>query len=171
MQHKIVVGAIELIHREGIDKFSMRRLAAHLGMSTRPIYYYFKNSADLYAAIATEVLAELQKFTSASYTADSFLNSGVGYVLFARELPHYYHTLSLQVIWPQQSFTSNDVDDHMRSHASAELIKIYDIMKTYTIGMALLASSLPHIYTKERIIQDQTNLFHKLTAHDREIAG
>lgn len=162
MKDLIIKKSIELIYRSGLSNFTVRKLAKYSGISTRPIYYYFKNTQDLYTSISTEVLKKLKQYTSKKYTNDKFLNSGVGFVLFAKELPHYYSTLSIKEFWPNQSFENNKADELMRSKASKKDLKIYEIMKMYSFGMALVASSLPEKFDVQTIIKMQRELYNKI---------
>lgn len=162
MKDLIIKKSIELIYRSGLSNFTVRKLAKYSGISTRPLYYYFKNTQDLYTSISTEVLKKLKQYTSKKYTNDKFLNSGVGFVLFAKELPHYYSTLSIKEFWPNQSFENNKADELMRSKASKKDLKIYEIMKMYSLGMALVASSLPEKFDVQTIIKMQRELYNKI---------
>lgn len=162
MKEIIVEKSIELIYKSGVSNFTVRKLAAYAEISTRPIYYYFKDLAELFLEISNEVLRKLDSYASRDYTENKFLNSGIGYVLFAKELPHYYAILSLKEFWLNQTPEDNKADDLMKSKASARDLEVYDIMKTYSIGMALIASSIPDQYPFEKIVQMQQTLYEKL---------
>jgi AcrR family transcriptional regulator len=169
MQEKIVTSAIELIYKKGFAQFSVRNLAKYMGVSTRPLYYYYVNLEKLYESIAHHVLGVLQTYVEKSYTEQTFLNAGIGYVLFAKELPDHYAILMIREFWRGQSFESNDVDNFMKSKASEKEKEMYGIMKTYTLGMALIASAQPELYPLERIISEQTNLMIALaTSYDKK---
>jgi AcrR family transcriptional regulator len=48
---RILAGALNLLDREGLDAFSMRRLAEELGVGTMTIYGYFRNKDELLDAV------------------------------------------------------------------------------------------------------------------------
>ena len=55
----VVRAAIELLHEEGFDAVSMRRVAARLGVSPVPLYSRVGNKDDLLDAVADRLLADL----------------------------------------------------------------------------------------------------------------
>lgn len=162
MKENLIEKSIQLIYQSGVSNFTVRKLAEFAGVSTRPIYYYFKDIDALFEEISFEVLKKLDEYTSKNYTENKFLNSGVGFVLFAKELPHYYSILSIKEFWPNQTFEDNKADDLMKSKANKNEIRIYNIMKTYSLGMALIASAMPEVYDLNRIIKEQEDLYQKL---------
>jgi AcrR family transcriptional regulator len=56
----IAAAAVELIDAEGLEKASMRRLAAKLGVTTGSIYWHFADRTAVLAAAAAQVLRGLQ---------------------------------------------------------------------------------------------------------------
>ena len=53
-QTQIKQAAIRQIEKFGIDKTSMRSIAAEANMTTGAIYYYYKNKQDLFDEIVTD---------------------------------------------------------------------------------------------------------------------
>ena len=51
---QIKQAAIRQIEKFGIDKTSMRSIAAEANMTTGAIYYYYKNKQDLFDEIVTD---------------------------------------------------------------------------------------------------------------------
>ncbi|MFF2889275.1 TetR/AcrR family transcriptional regulator [Paenibacillus sp. NPDC057967] len=51
----ILEASWELLGEEGIEKFSMRRLADRLGIQAPSLYWYFKSKQDLYQRLANQV--------------------------------------------------------------------------------------------------------------------
>jgi len=160
----IISKSIELINHIGVSNLTVRKLAKYSQISTRPIYYYFKNLDSLFAEISAEVLRKLGEYASKDYTAHEFLNSGVGFVLFAKKLPHYYAILSIREFWPKQTFEESKADTLMRSKAAKADLKIYETMKTFSLGMALVASNYPKKYSLKKIVNLQLELYNKLIA-------
>ncbi|WIV19192.1 TetR/AcrR family transcriptional regulator C-terminal domain-containing protein [Paenibacillus polygoni] len=54
-EDKILEASWELLGEEGIEKFSMRRLADRLGIQAPSLYWYFKGKQDLYQRLANQV--------------------------------------------------------------------------------------------------------------------
>lgn len=54
-EDKILKTSWELLGEEGIEKFSMRRLADRLGIQAPSLYWYFKSKQNLYQRLANQV--------------------------------------------------------------------------------------------------------------------
>jgi len=54
-EDKILEASWELLGEEGIEKFSMRRLADRLGIQAPSLYWYFKSKQNLYQRLANHV--------------------------------------------------------------------------------------------------------------------
>ncbi len=54
-EDKILEASWELLGAEGIEKFSLRRLADRLGIQAPSLYWYFKSKQDLYQRLANQV--------------------------------------------------------------------------------------------------------------------
>ncbi|MDG0810761.1 TetR/AcrR family transcriptional regulator [Cohnella rhizosphaerae] len=54
-EDKILEASWALLEEEGIEKFSMRRLADRLGIQAPSLYWYFKSKLDLYQRLASQV--------------------------------------------------------------------------------------------------------------------
>jgi TetR/AcrR family tetracycline transcriptional repressor len=54
-EDKILKSSWELLGEEGIEKFSMRRLADRLGIQAPSLYWYFKSKQNLYQRLANRV--------------------------------------------------------------------------------------------------------------------
>ncbi|AHH97799.1 TetR/AcrR family transcriptional regulator C-terminal domain-containing protein [Kutzneria viridogrisea] len=52
----IVAVAVDLLHSEGLDRVTMRRLSAELDTGPASLYVYVRNTADLHAAVLDELL-------------------------------------------------------------------------------------------------------------------
>ena len=51
--------ALEMVDRDGVDKFSMRLLAEALGVTTMAVYHHFENKAEVLQAAADQVWIEI----------------------------------------------------------------------------------------------------------------
>ncbi|NQX63543.1 TetR/AcrR family transcriptional regulator [Paenibacillus qinlingensis] len=54
-EEKILSTSWELLGTDGIEKFSMRRLADKLGIQAPSLYWYFKSKQDLYQRLANQI--------------------------------------------------------------------------------------------------------------------
>ncbi len=114
LRHKILAEAIDTIHREGIDRITMRALAQKLGYSPATIYLYFENKQALITAIALHGFGLIEERTrpaldiedpvdavreSARRYVDFGLENGALYQLMFREFePAGYEAQAVQRI-------------------------------------------------------------------------
>ncbi|MEK8131890.1 TetR/AcrR family transcriptional regulator C-terminal domain-containing protein [Paenibacillus filicis] len=54
-EEKILETSWELLREDGIEKFSMRRLADRLGIQAPSLYWYFKSKQNLYQRLANQI--------------------------------------------------------------------------------------------------------------------
>lgn len=57
---QIVAAALDLVERDGFERFSMRKLAGCLEVGTMSVYAYFVDKDDLLDAMAATVLGEIE---------------------------------------------------------------------------------------------------------------
>lgn len=95
-----ILDAAEVVAgRAGVDGLAMEEVAREARLSRALLYVYFRDKADLTAAVCERALAELhQRFVAATHTvpsgADKVLAIGRAYVAFARELPVKFEFLA-----------------------------------------------------------------------------
>jgi TetR/AcrR family tetracycline transcriptional repressor len=58
---EIVHASLDLIRRDGADRFSMRKLAKALGVTPMAVYYYVRNKDALFERVADAVLAQVPR--------------------------------------------------------------------------------------------------------------
>ncbi|MCP2329206.1 AcrR family transcriptional regulator [Hamadaea flava] len=81
----IAAAAVALVDRDGLDRFSVRRLADDLGVDPMSIYHHIKGKAALLDAVSEAVLAEA--------TADAGDPSG-NWQAVARRIAHGYRDVA-----------------------------------------------------------------------------
>ncbi|MGV9678496.1 TetR/AcrR family transcriptional regulator [Nocardia sp. NPDC003482] len=54
---RVVAAAVAVLRSEGLEKVTLRRLATELDTGPASLYVYFRNAADLHAAVLDELLA------------------------------------------------------------------------------------------------------------------
>lgn len=62
IRSEIIAEAMKLFNSEGVDKFSLRKLAERMGMAHTKVYSYYKNKDDLLEALTVEMLGVLKKY-------------------------------------------------------------------------------------------------------------
>jgi len=58
-EEEIVAAALRVVHEDGLDKLSMRRLSRELGVSAMAPYYYVSDKRELLDLVATAALADI----------------------------------------------------------------------------------------------------------------
>lgn len=103
LRNALIESGIELINREGEDKFSLRKVALLCGVSHAAPYSHFKNKEELLKAMQEYVTAQLMETFEQALQVDSnshikevLIQIGKSYVLFFLHHPQYYHFLFSQ---------------------------------------------------------------------------
>lgn len=84
-QEDIVKAAFKVVRAQGLEKCTARSIAAELGASTMPIYTALNNMKDLRAEIVIRASNLLLSYQTQKRTGITFLDMGVGYVLFSQK--------------------------------------------------------------------------------------
>ena len=71
VREKILAQAVTLMTAEGYHNFSMRKLAAPLGIAAKTIYNYYRNKDDLYLAILTKGFEDLYNCCNRAFQSHS----------------------------------------------------------------------------------------------------
>ncbi len=83
-KQQIIDAAIRVISNQGIDKTSVREIAAAAGITTGAIYYHYKNKEELFQDIVNESIhfshKISQEYTNESIQQEDLLNTIVGEV-------------------------------------------------------------------------------------------
>ena len=90
--------ALELIVQDGFQGFSMRRLAARLGIAAKTIYNYYRNQDELYLCILIKGFEQLHAAFKEAVRGDGSplgqLEAAVrAYVAFGLANPHLYNLM------------------------------------------------------------------------------
>lgn len=93
---EIVQAALDVAREKGADAMTARDIAARLGVSTQPIFTYFRSMGEVRAAVYAEAEAYYQHYTTEGLSEKiPFLGYGVQHIRFAREEPELYRLLFL----------------------------------------------------------------------------
>jgi AcrR family transcriptional regulator len=92
---RIVNAALRIVRAKGLAALTARSVAADLNCSTAPVYSQFRNMEELRFAVAHNILELMEQYDTAEYTQRTFLNMGIGTVLFARDYPHLFRAIHM----------------------------------------------------------------------------
>ena len=59
-KENILISARKVLSEQGIDKLSLRKIAAEAGCAAPSIYYYFKNKQEIVAGLWEEIVPSLE---------------------------------------------------------------------------------------------------------------
>ena len=92
----VVKAGLSVVKKDGLSGLSARRVADELGASTAPVYSNFANMDELGIAVKQAATDELLEYTTRDFTANGFLNIGIGVLEFARQNPTLYTAVFMQ---------------------------------------------------------------------------
>ncbi len=127
LRNALIETGIELINREGLEKLSLRKVAALCGVSQAAPYSHFKNKEDLLMAmqeyVTDQFMVELNN--AAASCADSsdpygLILMGKAYVAFFIDNPQYFSFLFSQ---PVVTVDLSLEDDASHNFPPYELVK------------------------------------------------
>ncbi len=99
LKEALIIKGIEMIHKEGIEKFSLRKVAAACEVSHTAPYKHFKNKEELLDAIMAYVMQDLSEeiFRVAKENPNErcLLAIGTRYVTYMMEHKDYFNLLFL----------------------------------------------------------------------------
>lgn len=93
----ILDGAFELLRAEGVEMLTARKLAAHIGCSTQPIFRVYKNMEELTAEVFDKAKLFYEDFC-VNYEREydtPFVDLGLCYISFAKEELNLFKLLFL----------------------------------------------------------------------------
>lgn len=142
----ILEAAFDLFRKEGLYALSVRKIAGRVGSSTAPVYSCFSGIDEIRESLMREAFERLIRYTEKSYTADIFLNIGVGMLEFAKDFPVVYRTIFLEDARGRDMFQrfSETNRIQMRKEKSLaifsdrEIESILDKLTVYTHGLAAM---------------------------------
>lgn len=97
LKETLIEQGIELIHEEGIEKFSLRKVAKKVGVSATACYNHFGNIDELlqemYAYVTDRFAMTLERAVEDNPCHHVTISMGVAYVEFFAKYPHYFNFL------------------------------------------------------------------------------
>ena len=97
LKETLIEQGIQLIHEEGIEKFSLRKVAKKVGVSATACYNHFGNIDELlqgmYAYVIDRFAGALKQAVEDNPCHHVTISMGVAYVEFFADYPHYFNFL------------------------------------------------------------------------------
>ena len=111
LRQSLLDNSLQLLHDEGIEGLSLRRLAELTGVSRAAPYHHFKDKQALLAAVAEQGFAALERLllqvvNDEQIALDTRLQHAVlGYLQFAQTQPALYQLMFGQTLWAPTTAT------------------------------------------------------------------
>ncbi len=142
----VLTAAIAIIREKGWKNLTARAVAERLKSSVAPVYSTFGSMETLEREVLEEARRLLHERTSAPYTDNSFLNIGVGVVVFAREEGHLFRALfhtrhnhpEIVAKVDASILERMKADPTLRLLPDPSLERLLHYLGTYTFGLAAL---------------------------------
>jgi AcrR family transcriptional regulator len=95
-KEQIIDSSLRIVKEKGLKQLSAREIARELISSTRPVYENFQSMDELKKTVLQRMVDLLYDYVTRQYTKNAFLNTGVGYVLFARDHKEFFKAIFLE---------------------------------------------------------------------------
>lgn len=92
----IADAAFSIVEKKGLPLLTARNVSDMMGISTKPIYFYFSCMADLRRETMRKAAEILLTYMSRPYTDHIFLNMGIGFTFFARDYKILYRHMFME---------------------------------------------------------------------------
>ena len=97
LKETLIEQGIDLIYKEGVEKFSLRKVAKEVGVSATACYNHFGNIDELLQAMYSYVIdrfaISLKQAVEDNPCHYATISMGVAYVEFFANYPHYFNFL------------------------------------------------------------------------------
>ena len=142
-RERVALAALVLVDSHGLDALSMRRLAAELGVGTMTLYHYFPSKRELLDAVMDAAFAEQDPpRLEGSWREQIALLAGWARGTIARHPDLAQIRAGAPILRPEALRFSEDglrvLED--AGFDTAEAVKAYRLLFTYTVGFSLLSS-------------------------------
>lgn len=119
----IIDSSLRIVREKGFKQLSAREVARELVSSTRPVYEHFQSMDELKKAVLQKTVDLLYDYVTRQYTRNAFLNTGVGYVFYARDHKEFFKMIFLE------DNDASDIIDEMLKKLDKELVKVPELKK------------------------------------------
>lgn len=119
----IIDSSLKIVREKGFKQLSAREIARELISSTRPVYENFESMDELKNTVLQKMVDLLYDYVTRQYTRNAFLNTGVGYVLYARDHKEFFKAIFLD------GNDASDIIDEMLRKLDKSLITVTELKK------------------------------------------
>ncbi|PKN10291.1 MAG: hypothetical protein CVU72_01695 [Deltaproteobacteria bacterium HGW-Deltaproteobacteria-7] len=119
----IIDSSLSIVKEKGFKQLSAREIARVLISSTRPVYEHFQSMDELKKAVLQKAVDLLYDYVTRQYTRNAFLNTGVGYVLYARDHKEFF-----KIIFLEDNDASGIIDEMLKK-LDKEIVKVLELKK------------------------------------------
>lgn len=171
----IVDGAFELLREQGEYQVTARKLAAHIGCSTQPIFRIFSGMEELNQELFVQAREYFEQYyENAEHTHDTpFVDLGLAYIQFAKEETNLFRLLFLSKLEEDQTMYDL-INGSNKGFVIHEIKRIPNLdadsvgtifMKIFTFihGMACMATSGEFDLTADEVVEMLTDAYHAFT--------
>jgi AcrR family transcriptional regulator len=139
---QIIDSSLKIVKEKGFKQLSAREVARKLISSTRPVYENFQSMDELKKTVLQKIVDLLYEYVTRQYTKNAFLNTGVGYVLYARD-----HREFFKVIFLEDNDASGIIDEMLKKLDKEIVKKVPELKKlSHTERKALLRKGWIYTY-------------------------
>ncbi|HZK44456.1 MAG TPA: TetR/AcrR family transcriptional regulator [Syntrophomonadaceae bacterium] len=144
VRQNILDTTIEIIDQNGYDNFSLRKLAARLGITSTTIYNYYSSKDGIYLAVLTKKFAELynrllEGYNSGTNSMDKLKLILHEYIKFGITEANFYNIMFTWDVPKQKDFIGTPLE----TIASEELniaLESWELLKKAIIESGILAN-------------------------------
>jgi AcrR family transcriptional regulator len=129
LKRDLIAKGLQLLNKEGVEGFSLRKVAARCGVSHAAPYKHFKNKEELIVAITEEVVNAFQSSLAevvGQYSDDpqtQLVELGKAYVRFMVEHPDYLEFLFLKGQKEPVVMTHDEIQHNFSTDCSFTIFK------------------------------------------------
>ena len=144
---EMINAALAITRRSGIETVTAREMAAEIGVSTRPIFTYFKSIDELKRAVHARAICIYRERIREGLNSDiPFLGIGMRYLGFAKDEPNLYKLLYLSSDKYSDDNSAIELVKYTQELIRDTLMKIYNMTAEqadlYYNALWLVANSL-----------------------------
>jgi AcrR family transcriptional regulator len=118
---RIIDSSLRIVKEKGLKQLSAREVARELVSSTRPVYEQFQSMNELRETVLKKIVDLLYDYVTRQYTKNPFLNTGVGYALFARDHREFFKAIFLE------GDDASAIIDEMLKKLDKEIVKVPEL--------------------------------------------
>lgn len=171
-KESVIEAGLVQLREGGWEELTPKKVAKRLGASTMPIYSHFPTMETYRMELMDKAWQMLERYALSEYTGDSWIDHGVGYVLFARDHGQLFtsmHSERLEEVQRRRYefwvTISNDLKDHsLFEGMDPELVGWVRNMRSFLVyGIAVSVNTgLTPVWEKEEVIRQMISLCSKV---------